>query len=176
MSVVRIALLQMAGRGLDQEANQVKGDVFCRRAAALGADMALFPEMWNIGYAPCPRDEAGRKEWQAQAVSLDDTFGTPLQGARSGAGYGDSVDLPGALGRCSQELRNSHRPARRDRDDLRQGAHLRLLDGGRVYPWRGVLRMRSRYGKGRCEGWRNDLLRPRVPGERPESSCSKGRS
>ncbi len=76
MSVVRIALLQMTGCGLDQEANRVKGDVLCRRAAALGADIALFPEMWNIGYVPCPRDEAGRKEWQAQAVSLDDTFVT----------------------------------------------------------------------------------------------------
>ncbi len=48
---MRIALLQMAAHGADQEANQRKGADFCRRAAALGADVALFPEMWNIGYS-----------------------------------------------------------------------------------------------------------------------------
>jgi predicted amidohydrolase len=50
MSVLRIALLQMAAAGTDQDANLAKGDAFCRQAAALGADIALFPEMWNIGY------------------------------------------------------------------------------------------------------------------------------
>jgi predicted amidohydrolase len=74
MSIVRVALLQMAACGTDQEANRAKGDLFCRRAAALGADIALFPEMWNVGYAPCPPDEAGRTEWQARAVSSDDRF------------------------------------------------------------------------------------------------------
>jgi predicted amidohydrolase len=46
----RAALLQMAAHGTDQDANLAKADRFCRDAAASGADLALFPEMWNIGY------------------------------------------------------------------------------------------------------------------------------
>ena len=50
MGVVRIALLQMTACGADQDANRAKGEAFCRRAREMGADIALFPEMWNIGY------------------------------------------------------------------------------------------------------------------------------
>src|SRR5689334_10363829 len=46
----KVALLQLLAAGNDQEANLLKGDEACREAAGLGADMALFPEMWNIGY------------------------------------------------------------------------------------------------------------------------------
>ena len=45
-----VALLQMASAGFDQAANLAKGEAFCRGAQAMGADVALFPEMWNIGY------------------------------------------------------------------------------------------------------------------------------
>jgi predicted amidohydrolase len=45
MSVVKVALLQISSSGTDQEANLRKGDQFCRQAASLGADIALFPEM-----------------------------------------------------------------------------------------------------------------------------------
>lgn len=48
--MLTVALLQMHSRRDDQCANRLKGEVFCRRAAAMGADIALFPEMWNIGY------------------------------------------------------------------------------------------------------------------------------
>jgi len=47
-----IALLQMIASGNDIAANQAKGDAFCRRAKAMGADIALFPEMWSVGYTP----------------------------------------------------------------------------------------------------------------------------
>lgn len=50
MTMLTIALLQAAAHGCDQEANLRSGDAYCRKAAALGADVALFPEMWNIGY------------------------------------------------------------------------------------------------------------------------------
>jgi N-carbamoylputrescine amidase len=50
MSVITVALLQLAGDSTDQAANLAKGEGFCRRARALGADIALFPEMWNIAY------------------------------------------------------------------------------------------------------------------------------
>lgn len=49
MSVLRIALLQMAAES-NQQASLEKGIQFCRRAKAMGADIALFPEMWNTGY------------------------------------------------------------------------------------------------------------------------------
>ena len=51
MSLLTIALLQMTSHGSDQEANLAKGEIFCRRAREMGADIALFPEMWNIGYS-----------------------------------------------------------------------------------------------------------------------------
>lgn len=83
-----VALLQMAAHGTDQEANLRKGEAYCRRAKAMGADVALFPEMWNIGYTPYPGtpgdyDRVGletpdalraRAAWQAQAIERDGPF------------------------------------------------------------------------------------------------------
>lgn len=66
MSVLQIALLQMAACGNDQDANLAKGEAFCRRARAMGADIALFPEMWNIGYTPfCPPQPGPSDLWRA---------------------------------------------------------------------------------------------------------------
>ena len=45
MALFKIALLQMIPSGSDQDANLAKGEVFCRRAAGMGANVALFPEM-----------------------------------------------------------------------------------------------------------------------------------
>ena len=96
MTVINVALLQMAACGNDQSANLAKGEAFCRRASAMGADLALFPEVWNMGYTP-PRTESCevwrgpqrwqsdpkphpplpdhiRQQWQAQAVGPDDAF------------------------------------------------------------------------------------------------------
>jgi predicted amidohydrolase len=71
-----VALLQMTACGDDQAADQAKGEEFCRRAREMGADIALFPEMWNIGYAPCPPHREARRNWQAQAISQQDNFVT----------------------------------------------------------------------------------------------------
>ncbi len=95
---LQIALLQMTAHGNDQAANLAKGEAYCRRAKALGADLALFPEMWNIGYtgfhpwsgrgddvwsspteppeaAPPDADlDSARRGWQAQAVERDGPF------------------------------------------------------------------------------------------------------
>lgn len=51
MSVFKIALLQMLPTGT-VEHNLVKGLAFCKQAKAMGADLALFPEVWQTGYAP----------------------------------------------------------------------------------------------------------------------------
>ena len=69
MNSMKIALLQMTALGTDLAANLAKGEAFCRRAAAQGADVALFPEMWNIGYAACPSDADGRAAWRALALT-----------------------------------------------------------------------------------------------------------
>ena len=102
MTTFRVALLQMTSYGYDQDANLAKGVEFCRRAKAMGADLALFPEMWNIGYTSfCPdltgpdtnvwrapelwhatpadrlADQAlveARQAWAARAVGPDDPY------------------------------------------------------------------------------------------------------
>ncbi|MDT4896069.1 MAG: N-carbamoylputrescine amidase [Acidobacteriota bacterium] len=75
MGVVKVALLQMTGCGDDKLAAQAKGDIFCRRAHAMGADIALFPEMWSTGMTFFdPKDENDRERWQAKALSRDDPF------------------------------------------------------------------------------------------------------
>ena len=99
MSTISVALLQMSSCGTDQEANMTKGERFCRRAHEMGADIALFPEMWNIGNASIvgaqenpgdlwraphrwdgmePPDtseqEEARARWRERAVGRDDTF------------------------------------------------------------------------------------------------------
>ena len=42
---LRVALLQLAGNGRDQDANLADGETACRKAAQQGADIALFPEL-----------------------------------------------------------------------------------------------------------------------------------
>ena len=75
MGSVKIALLQMTACGIDQEANLAKGEAFCRQASGLGADIALFPEMWNIGYTFYDRSQPNARDiWQAQAIGPQDTF------------------------------------------------------------------------------------------------------
>ncbi|MGC9399662.1 MAG: carbon-nitrogen hydrolase family protein [Anaerolineae bacterium] len=75
MSELAIALLQMTSHGADRQANLEKGERFCRRTAAMGADLALFPEMWNIGYAGYDADAPGAREaWRALAVPRDGAF------------------------------------------------------------------------------------------------------
>ena len=49
MKTFRVALLQLLPTG-STEGNLEKGLEACRRAAAMGADLALFPEMWSCGY------------------------------------------------------------------------------------------------------------------------------
>lgn len=75
MGMIKVALLQMTGKGLDRAANLAKGDLFCRRARRMGADIALFPEMWSVGMTFYdPKREGERERWQAQSINRDDPF------------------------------------------------------------------------------------------------------
>ncbi len=66
---MKIAILQISpGGSIDR--NLEKGTEWCRRAAEMGADVALFPEMWSCGYT-IPEDLG---ELRALAVERDGEF------------------------------------------------------------------------------------------------------
>ena len=77
MNTLKVALLQMFASGNDQAANQAKGEQFCFLAREFGADIALFPEMWNIGYQlPDPSQPGQVKRWQRHAIDRQSDFVT----------------------------------------------------------------------------------------------------
>lgn len=70
MRPLKIALLQISP-GTTQEENLKKGLEACRSAREMGADIALFPEMWSNGYRIYGRPA---EEWQAEAIPVDSAF------------------------------------------------------------------------------------------------------
>ncbi len=75
MRKLRVALLQLLSSGYDQVANQAKGEQYCRMARQLGADIALFPEMWNIGYQlPNPTLPDQVEFWQQHAIDRQSNY------------------------------------------------------------------------------------------------------
>ena len=87
MATITVALLQMNSHGFDQHANLAKGVEFCKKAASMGADLVLFPEMWNIGYTAYhdevwdqnydpshPRYPELREAWKRRAIPTDGEF------------------------------------------------------------------------------------------------------
>ncbi len=65
MNQLTVALLQLTSEGNDQDANKAKGELFCRRAQVMGADIALFPELWNVGYTPAHTWQGTDELWRA---------------------------------------------------------------------------------------------------------------
>jgi N-carbamoylputrescine amidase len=94
---ITVALLQMTACS-DPSELLTKGEAFCRRAQAMGADLALFPETWNALFSfPHPQedlwqapevwqnmlsdaipvpDPAAYQRWLDQAISQNDRFVT----------------------------------------------------------------------------------------------------
>lgn len=70
MNLLKIALLQIAPCNTIDK-NIDKGIKYCRKAKEMGADIALFPEMWSNGYNIYNRPI---DEWKAEAVSIDSVF------------------------------------------------------------------------------------------------------
>lgn len=60
-SDLRIALIQPFAEP-DMEVNIEKGEKFCRHAKAMNADMAVFPEMYSVGYASIDFDKPNALE------------------------------------------------------------------------------------------------------------------
>ena len=74
---LKIALLQIEpGETLDE--NLQKGIQCCKMAKQMGADIALFPEMWSNGYRIYGRPE---EEWKSEAISSDSSFVHAFQDA-----------------------------------------------------------------------------------------------
>lgn len=69
-----VALLQIAPLGNGQTWNLAKGPQCCREAKVRGADLAVFPELWNIGFNPSPPDSDGRQAWMNSAIDQRSTF------------------------------------------------------------------------------------------------------
>lgn len=70
MNLLKIALLQIAPCGTLNE-NLEKGIKYCREAKSMGADIALFPEMWSNGYNIYNR---AVDEWKQEAIPADSDF------------------------------------------------------------------------------------------------------
>ena len=69
MKNLKIALLQlMPGNSLEE--NLAKGADACKKAKKMGADIALFPEMWSSGY----KISEDIEELKTDAVSSDSDF------------------------------------------------------------------------------------------------------
>jgi predicted amidohydrolase len=56
MRELSVALVQWYALGNDRAVNLQRAIVACREAAAGGADVVVFPEMWLVGYTPHPID------------------------------------------------------------------------------------------------------------------------
>lgn len=69
MKNLKVALLQLMPEDT-LDGNIQKGLKYCRKSKEMGADIALFPEMWSVGYN-IPEDIA---ELKASAVSANSAF------------------------------------------------------------------------------------------------------
>lgn len=100
MGILKIALLQIAPRD-SLQGNLEKGLEFCKKARELGADIALFPEMWSNGYRIYGRPVS---EWTAEAVSAGGPFAEAFRTLAGELNMAVGVTL---LERCEGGPRNS---------------------------------------------------------------------
>jgi N-carbamoylputrescine amidase len=74
MSTLTVALLQLRTPGADPERALREGELACREAARLGADIALFPELWQIGYSLMDDFDEARLSYTTLAADVDGRF------------------------------------------------------------------------------------------------------
>jgi predicted amidohydrolase len=70
----KVALLQISSLGDDQGTNQAMGVQACREAKGLGADLAVFPELWNISASLSPLGPEARRRWIASAIDRESSL------------------------------------------------------------------------------------------------------
>lgn len=68
----KVAILQLDTIN-DSNKSLVKGIEACKKARELGADIAVFPEMWNIGYE-MPSNENKINKWMSKAITENDSY------------------------------------------------------------------------------------------------------
>lgn len=103
---IRLAMLQMDGDRADPAGNADKAERFCREAADKGADIALFPEMYNVAY-PVPEvfGDPEHAAWiEKYAEPVDGPFVTRF---RNLAAELDMAIAPAWLERIEGGMRNS---------------------------------------------------------------------
>jgi N-carbamoylputrescine amidase len=74
MPLFIVALLQIPSNPQDQVDHLNQGVVACRRAKEMGADLALFPEMWQCGYPPRGYDHTNREILKQSAIPTESPF------------------------------------------------------------------------------------------------------
>ena len=67
-----VALLQLAPPADATESLRIGLDA-CEAAASQGADLAVFPEMWNVGYR-FPSPERSVERWRRHAIAEEDEY------------------------------------------------------------------------------------------------------
>jgi len=72
MEKFKVALLQLISEEKPDD-NLNKGISYCKTAKEMGADIALFPEMWNIGYNFNLR-EKNESEWLRNTVDANSSY------------------------------------------------------------------------------------------------------
>jgi len=68
----KVAILQLNAIHNPEE-SLVKGIEACKRAKEMGADIAVFPEMWNIGYE-MPNNDKDIKTWIQKSISEENDY------------------------------------------------------------------------------------------------------
>jgi N-carbamoylputrescine amidase len=74
MASLKVALVQARSHRADPDFALREGERACREAARGRADVVLFPELWQLGYASSPAEPAQRAAWLAHATTLDGPF------------------------------------------------------------------------------------------------------
>lgn len=68
----KVAILQLDSIN-DPNESLIKGIEACKKAKEFGADIAVFPEMWNIGYE-MPINEKDINVWMKKAIAENDNY------------------------------------------------------------------------------------------------------
>ena len=68
----KVAILQLNAVN-DSNKNLIKGIEACKKAKQLGADIAVFPEMWNIGYE-MPTGNEDISIWKQKSITEDSDY------------------------------------------------------------------------------------------------------
>lgn len=100
MDPLKIALLQIAPCGT-LSGNLEKGLACCKKAKEMGADIALFPEMWSNGYHIYDRPA---DEWKAEAIPASGHFVNAFGDLAKELGMAIGITL---LETCGEHPRNT---------------------------------------------------------------------